>query len=722
MSTIKIRRSGTTPVPSTGLGAGELAYSWASGADRLYIGTGTESGGVAQNIAVIGGKYFTDMLDHTPGVLASNSAIIVGPDGKIDQLNVVNVNITGSTITTTNANGDLILSANGVGNISASTKRITNVGNPVSNTDVVNLATLNAAVSSSGSALSITGDTGTDTITFSTETLVFAGGTGLASTVSANTVTFRLANTAVTIGSYGSSANVATFTVDQQGRLTGAGTTAISITSAQVNDATALATASRIVLRDASGNFSAGAITVTGIDGGTTLAAFGSSTALTLGHSGTVASTTNISTGATATATTKTINIGTGGASGSTTNINFGSASGAGTATFNDDVTIAGNLTVNGTTVTVNASTIAVDDKNIELGSVVSGTISTTGTVGSITGTGPWTATITGMTSTVGLVVGSTIAATAGTGTLHGGSPTSVVVASIVSATSITYTVTGGTTPTAGTVTNITSTGPTNASADGGGITLKGATDKTLNWINSVNAWTSSEDFNIVSGKVYEINGASVLSGTTLGTGVTFSSLTSVGTITSGTWSGSFGAVSGANLTGLTAGNLSGTIPSTVLSNSSLFVGSTSIALNRATGNLGLTGITSLAMPGSTSGTVTITPTAVAGTTAITIPATTGTLITTGDTSTVTNTMLAGSIAINKLVTSTISGVSLGNNLAALTIGTGLTGTSYNGSTGVTIASNIATNLVQGIASFDANDFTVNAGAVSINIVDGGAY
>jgi len=86
----------------------------------------------------------------------------------------------------------------------------------------------------------------------------------------------------------------------------------------------------------------------------------------------------------------------------------------------------------------------------------VTSTISTTGTVGSITGTGPWTATITGMSSTSGLSVGSTITATAGTGTLYGGSPTSVIVASIVSSTSITYTVTGGTTPTAGTVTNIT--------------------------------------------------------------------------------------------------------------------------------------------------------------------------------------------------------------------------------------------------------------------------
>jgi hypothetical protein len=81
-------------------------------------------------------------------------------------------------------------------------------------------------------------------------------------------------------------------------------------------------------------------------------------------------------------------------------------------------------------------------------------------------------------------------------------------------------------------------TSPTDTTADGGGITLKGATDKTLNWVDATDAWTSSEDFNLLTGKVYEIAGTSVLSGTTLGSGVTASSLTSVGTITSGTWTG----------------------------------------------------------------------------------------------------------------------------------------------------------------------------------------
>ena len=79
---------------------------------------------------------------------------------------------------------------------------------------------------------------------------------------------------------------------------------------------------------------------------------------------------------------------------------------------------------------------------------------------------------------------------------------------------------------------------PTDAGADGGGITLKGATDKTISWIDATDAWTLSEHADLASGKVYKINNTEVLSGTTLGSGVTGSSLTSVGTITTGTWNG----------------------------------------------------------------------------------------------------------------------------------------------------------------------------------------
>ena len=79
---------------------------------------------------------------------------------------------------------------------------------------------------------------------------------------------------------------------------------------------------------------------------------------------------------------------------------------------------------------------------------------------------------------------------------------------------------------------------PSDVTADGGGITLKGTTDKTINWIDATDAWTFSEHVNIVSTKEYRIAGTKVLDATSLGSGVIGSSLTSVGTIATGVWNG----------------------------------------------------------------------------------------------------------------------------------------------------------------------------------------
>jgi hypothetical protein len=127
-----------------------------------------------------------------------------------------------------------------------------------------------------------------------------------------------------------------------------------------------------------------------------------------------------------------------------------------GAATFDNNVIIQGDLTVNGTTTTIDTQHLIVEDKNVVIGQVTS---------------------------------------------------------------------------------------PTDVTADGGGITLKGATDKTINWVDATDAWTFSEHVNLASGKAFYINGTEVLSGSALGSGVTSSSLISVGTVTTGTWSASTIAV-----------------------------------------------------------------------------------------------------------------------------------------------------------------------------------
>ena len=87
---------------------------------------------------------------------------------------------------------------------------------------------------------------------------------------------------------------------------------------------------------------------------------------------------------------------------------------------------------------------------------VVDALISTTGTVGTLAGAGPWTGHITGMSSTSGLATGDEIYATIGSGSLGTGT---ITVLNVISETEITFTATGGTTPVAGTITNIFLTG-----------------------------------------------------------------------------------------------------------------------------------------------------------------------------------------------------------------------------------------------------------------------
>ena len=56
----------------------------------------------------------------------------------------------------------------------------------------------------------------------------------------------------------------------------------------------------------------------------------------------------------------------------------------------------------------------------------------------------------------------------------------------------------------------------TDVTADGGGISLLGTTNKTFNWSNSSSCWILSENMDLASGKAYHINNTSVLSATTV--------------------------------------------------------------------------------------------------------------------------------------------------------------------------------------------------------------
>ena len=141
-------------------------------------------------------------------------------------------------------------------------------------------------------------------------------------------------------------------------------------------------------------------------------------------------------------------------------------------------LTIGGDLIVNGLTTTINSNTVSVDDKNIELGSIVA----KTGLQATLS-TGTAVVTLTAGT-TIGLIPGMSLTVTGGTGAFGA----SALVTSIQSTSQFTATVNHAT---AGAVT-FTANGASDFTADGGGITLLGATNKTISWSRVNDRWDSS--------------------------------------------------------------------------------------------------------------------------------------------------------------------------------------------------------------------------------------
>ena len=191
---IQIKRSPATSAPST-LKLGELAYTYGTGSqsnlgDRIFIGEGgVDSNGDANNVSVIGGQYFTDMLDHVHGTLTGNSALTADANLAIDTINVGNSLTDGGEIRFNEGtnNGTNFIGLRAPNAVTQSKTFVLPDGDGTAGQFLKTDGSGNLDFTTVNQFITLAGDTGTDTYNTS-ETLTFAGGPGLDTDVTDNNV------------------------------------------------------------------------------------------------------------------------------------------------------------------------------------------------------------------------------------------------------------------------------------------------------------------------------------------------------------------------------------------------------------------------------------------------------------------------------------------------------------------------------------------------------
>lgn len=560
----------------------------------------------------------------------------------------------------------------------------------------------------------------------------------------------------------------------------------------QITAATASNTASTIIRRDASGNFAAGTITAALAGNASTASTWLTARDLTLtGDATATLASVNGSAAVSTAITLATVNANVG-TFGSTTSIPVVTVNAKGLVTAVSTAAISTSFNVYGNS----GVTAVAGGDSFE---IVGGTGVTT-----VASAGPR------VTLNIGQAVGTTDNVTFNNVTVNGTLTSDDITAANISVDGnavITgnLTVQGTTTTINSTAVAITDINLTLAkdaanatAANGAGLTVAGA-GATLTYTSVNDRWNLNKD--LVVANVY---------GALLGNADTATKLATARTINGVAFDGSANiTITAENANALTIGDgLSGTSYNgssavTIAADATIarradthYVGTTAVALNRASANQALTGISSITLPGATSGSVQLVTVDVAGSgTVLTLPATTGTVITSGDTGTVTNGMLAGNIENNKLSNSSVivgsTSIALGATVSSLaglasveasTFTGALTGNastatklatartiaatgdaawsvSFDGSANVdaaltlaTVNSNVgsfgsgisvpsftvnakglitaassvpiptATTSTPGLAQFSATEFNVVSGAVTIKAIDGGTY
>ena len=241
---IQIKRSPATVAPAT-LKLGELAYTYGTGAqnnlgDRIFIGEGgVDSNGDANNVSVIGGEYFTNMLDHVNGTLTGSSSLTADANLAIDTINVGNHLTEGGEIRFNEGtnNGTNFIGLRAPNAVTGSKTFVLPDGDGTAGQFLKTDGTGNLDFVTVNQFISLVGDTGTDNYNTS-ETLNFLGTGGMTQTVTDNTVTVTA--TALTNANLDGSAGITNANLANPTTILGSSTLTLGATQTDLAGLTSL--------------------------------------------------------------------------------------------------------------------------------------------------------------------------------------------------------------------------------------------------------------------------------------------------------------------------------------------------------------------------------------------------------------------------------------------------------------------------------------------------